>query len=244
MVRATYQKRLSALILGIRPSVGHVYGSTERTPADNLTMLGVQAWQVGLHQLAADLSSVPDLAGGELWIQQWVAAEIDREQDRWSDASTMLELLAVALGPASDDPSMGPRGRMFWAQWQNNVEHFVTLTGSGSAAATSDTAELLDHCIDLVQKHNGPEAIVDALTEVSIALGPINRRPAPFRPLTSAIERLQLSALLAAAYDDEPACTAAMAKLLEQRPPSPPCKSEAGSRRRLRGWRYGATVGH
>jgi hypothetical protein len=244
MVRATYQKRLSALILGIRPSVGHLYGSTERTPADNLTMLGVQAWQVGLRQLASDLSAAPELAGSELWIQQWVATEIDREHSRWSDASTMLELLALALGPASADPSEEPRGRMFWAQWQNNVNHFVTLTGSGAAAAASDTAELLSHCIDLVQQHAGPETIVNALTEASLAIGPMNGRPAPFRPLTSAIERLQLSALLAAAYDDEPACTAAMAKLLEQRPPSPPCKSEAGSRRRLRGWRYGATVGH
>lgn len=244
MVRATYQKRLSALILGIRPSVGHVYGSTERTPVDNLTLHGVQAWQVGLEQLNADLLLVPELEGGELWIQKWVAEEIEREQHRWSDASTVLELLALSLGPASAEPSRGPRGRRFWAQWQANVDHLALLIHTGAAETTSDTAELVQHCIELVQQHNGPEAIVDVLADASRVLGPVNRGPAPFRPLTSAIERLQLSALLAAAYDDEPPCTAAMAKLLEQRPPSPPCRAETNNRRRLRGWRYGANVGH
>ena len=244
MVRATYQERLSALILGVRPSVGHVYGSTDRTPADNLTMIGVEAWQLALHQLSTDLQTLPSLSGGEVWIQGWVTDEIEREQARWSDASTMLELLAVALGPASADPSRGPRGRMFWTQWERNVEHLCTLIGTGAAATTSDTAELLEHCIALVEKHYGPETIVDALTEASLTLGPINRGPAPFRPLTSAVERLQLSAILASAYDDEPTCTAAMAKLLEQRPPSPPCHAEDSARRRPRGWRYGAAVGH
>lgn len=244
MVGATYQKRLSALILGIRPSVGHVYGDTERTPADNLTMLGLQAWQVGLRQLNVDLLATPTLAGGELWIQTWVASELEREQDRWGDASTMLELLAVSLGPASADPSRGPRGRMFWTQWQANLDNLAMLIGTGAAATTSDTAELLEHCIGLVQLHSGPEAIANTLTETAQSLGPINRGPTPFRPLSSAVERLQLSAILAAAYDDEPSCTAAMAKLLELRPPSPECTTEVGSRRRLRGWRYGATVGH
>lgn len=244
MVRATYQKRLSALILGIRPSVSHVYGSTDRTPADNLTMIGVEAWQFGLRQLNTDLLTVSELAGGDLWIQEWVTAEIDREVDRWSDASTMLEVLAIALGPASADPSSGPRGRMFWAQWDRNVDHLCTLIDTGAATTTSDTAELLGHCIALVEQHYGPERIVDALTEASLSLGPINRGPAAFRPLTSAVERLQLSALLAAAYDDEPTCTAALAKLLEQRPPSPQCHAEDNARRRPRGWRYGASVGH
>ena len=244
MVRATYQKRLSALILGIRPSVGHIYGSTERTPVDNLTMLGVQAWQVGLQQLDADLSTAPELAGGELWIQQWVADEVQREQHRWSDASTMLELLALSLGPAGADPRRGPRGRTFWAQWQTNLDYLHTLMSTGAAATTIDTADLLQHCIELVEQHNGPDAIVETLNGAACALGPIRHQPAPFRPLTSAIERLQLSALLAAAYDDEPSCTAAMAKLLEQRPPSRPCNADTGNRRRLRGWRYGATIGH
>lgn len=244
MVGATYQKRLSALILGIRPSVGHVYGDTERTPADNLTMLGLQAWQVGLRQLNTDLLTLPDLAGGEHWIQSWVAAELDRDLNRWSDASTMLELLAVSLGPASADPSRGPRGRAFWSQWQNNITHLCMLMGTGAAATTADTAELLEHCISLVQLHSGPETIANTLSEAAESLGPINRGPAPFRPLSSAVERLQLSAILAAAYDDEPSCTAAMAKLLELRAPSPDCTTEVGSRRRLRGWRYGATVGH
>lgn len=244
MVRATYQKRLSALILGVRPSAGHIYGTTERTPADNLTMLGIQAWQVGLQQLNTDLLTAEALTGGDLWIHQWVAEELDREQHRWGDASTMLELLAISLGPASPDPSKGPRGRAFWTQWLANLENLATLLDTGAAATTPDTSELLSHCIVLVEDHNGPEAIVDLLTTALHTLGPVNRGPAPFRPLTSAIERLQLSAILAAAYDDEPSCTAAMARLLEQRPPSPACRADSGSRRRLRGWRYGASVGH
>lgn len=244
MVRATYQKRLSALILGIRPSVSHVYGSTDRTPADNLTIVGIQAWQVALRQLNTDLLTVSELAGGDLWIHEWVAAEVNREADRWSDASTMLEVLAVALGPASADPTHGPRGRMFWTQWERNVHDLCTLIDTGAAATTSDTVELLAHCITLVEQHDGPASIVDALTEASLCLGPVNRGPAAFRPLTSAVERLQLSAILAAAYDDEPTCTAAMARLLEQRPPSPQCHAEANARRGPRGWRYGASVGH
>lgn len=244
MVGATYQKRLSALILGIRPSVGHVYGDTARTPADNLTMLGLQAWRVGLRQLNVDLLAADELAEGEQWIQEWVARELEREQERWSDASTMLELLAVSLGPASADPSRGPRGRMFWKQWKLNLESLSTLIGTGAAATTADTAELLDHCVGLVQRHSGPETITNMLTDTARSLGPIDRGSAPFRPLSSAVDRLQLSAILAAAYDDEPSCTAAMARLLELRPPSPECTADSGSRRRLRGWRYGASVGH
>lgn len=244
MVRATYQKRLSALILGVRPSAGQIYGSTDRIPADNLSMLGISAWQVALGQLDAELEAASELVGGELWIKKWVENELERELDRWSDASTMLELLALALGPVSADPSKGPRGRMFWSQWQANIDHLATLMRTGAATPTVDTAELLAHCIELVTQHNGPESIVTALSEASDSLGPVTRTPAPFRPLTSAIERLQLSALLAAAYDDEPACTAAMAKLLEQRPPSLECRAESRGRRRMRGWRYGATIGH
>lgn len=240
MVNATYQKRLSALILGIRPSAGYIYGSNEPTPADNLTMMGIEAWQFGLRQLSSDLSAASHVTGGDRWIQEWVQRELDRETDRWRDASTMLELLAVSLGPASSDPSRGPRSRQFWAQWRQNIENFCTLIDTGAARATSDTAELIEHAISLVQLHNGPETIIDKLTETSVNLGPIARGPAPFRPLTSAVERLQLSAILASAYDEEPACTAAMAVLLEQRPPSPPCRAGSNMQRRLRGWRYGA----
>lgn len=244
MLHATYQKRLSALILGIRPSAGHVYGSIEAAPVDNLTMLGLQAWRIGLRQLHTDLLASPDPQGGDLWIQQWVAQEIDRDHDRWRDASTMLELLAVALGPASPDPSRGPRGRHFWTQWRRNIDHLCELIEIGVAETTSDTQELLEHCISLVELHQGPAPIVEAMTAAKKHLGPINRGPAPFRPLTSAVERLQLSVILAAAYDDVPTCTAAMAILLEQRPATSDCRAESKSRRRLRGWRYGAPVGH
>lgn len=243
MVHATYQKRLSALILGIRPTAGHVYGSKERTPADNLTMLGIQAWRMGLRQLHTDLLASGEPTAGDQWIQDWVTAEIDRDLHRWSDASTMLELLAVALGPASADPGHGPRGQRFWAQWQANITHLTELVGIGATTSTPDTAELIDHCVELVEAHHGPASIIEALTTISATLGPVDHRLAAFRPLTSAVERLQLSAILAAAYDDEPVCTAAMAVLLEQRPATSECRADSAARRRLRGWRYGASVG-
>ena len=240
MVRATYQRRLSGIILGIRPTVSHVYGSTERTPADNLTMVGVEAWRMALRQLQRDLVDADELAGGEQWIREWTTEEIEREAGRWSDASSMLELLAVALGPATADASKGPRSRLFWTQWQQNLAHYLRQVETGAAAPSADTAELIAHCIDIIGQHNGPQAMIDDLVAAQGALGPVSRAPAPFRPLVSAVERLQLSAILAAAYDEEPVCTAAMAKLLEQRPPSLPCHTEATLRRRSRSWRYGA----
>ncbi len=244
MVRATYQSRLSAIILGIRPSVAHVYGSSEQAPADNLSQLGVEVWRVGLRQLHTDLFAAPQLTAGEQWMQEWVHAELDRESARWKDASTLLELLAVSLGPAGPDPSR-PRGRLFWDQWRRNLAHHYTLTSTGASAASHDTGELCEHVIQLVIDHDGPQAMLDDLRALSHAVGPATVAPAPFRPLSSAIERLQLSAILASAYDDEPVCSAAMARVLEQRAPMLPCHAETNRRHRVRGWRYGAAApGH
>lgn len=241
MVRATYQSRLSAIILGIRPTVAHVYGNTDRTPADNLTNLGIEAWRVGLRQLHTDMCAAPTLSSSEDWILSWVATEIEREEDRWTDASTLLELLAVSLGPASPDPSKGPRGRLFWNQWQRNLAYYRTLVGTGAAATTHDTSELAQHCARLVFDHDGPQAVLDDLAAIGKALGPVLAEPSPFRPLSAAVERLQLSAIMASSFDDEPVCSAAMAKLLEQRPPTLPCHAEASRRHRARGLRHGAS---
>jgi len=245
MVRATYQTRLSAIILGIRPTVAHVYGSTDRTPADNLTLLGIEAWRVGLRQLHTDLCAADSITAGEEWIHEWVATEIQREEGRWGDASTLLELLAVSLGPAAADPTRGPRSRLFWDQWQRNLSHHLTIVGTGASAPTHDTRELLDHASRLVFDHNGPQTLIDDLAALGRSLGAVESSPAPFRPLSSAVERLQLSTILASAYDDGPTCSAAMAKLLEQRAPSLPCHIESNRRHRLGGWRYrAATPGH
>jgi hypothetical protein len=242
MVGATYQTRLSAIILGIRPSASHVYGSVARTPADNLTMVGIDAWQIGLRQLQRDLRAAGELSGGELWIREWIDQEIGREAERWTDASSMLELLALALGPASADASAGPRGRLFWTQWQQNVAHYRQQVEVGAAAASADSEELLEHCITLVESHGGPLSVTDDLAMAQVALGAASQPAAVFRPLTSAVERLQLSAILGSAYDDAPVCTAAMARLLEQRPPTLPCHTEATLRRRSQSWRHGAAT--
>lgn len=242
MLRATYQKRLGAIILGIRPSVGHLYGGARRAPIDNLTMVGIQAWQFGLDQLLADLLAVSEPTAGDCWIQEWLEQELERERHRWSDASTMLEHLAVALGPTGPDPIDGPLGRVFWKQWDQNLEHLSMMLRSGAASRTHDTADYLQHCLHLVQQHDGPDTTVAALADVAREAGPVNRSPAPFRPLTSIVERLQLSAILAAAYDDAPSCTGTLARLLEQRAPSPSCQPDTTARHRHRPWRNNAKV--
>ncbi len=241
MVRATYQTRLSAIILGIRPTVAHVYGSAGRTPADNLAHLGMEAWHIGLGQLHTDLCTASTLSAGELWMQAWIVDELERDARRWSDASTMLELLAVSLGPATADPRHGPRGRLFWNQWQRNLVHHRQRVESGAAIASHDTQDLVDHVIHLVLEHDGPQALLDDLAMIGSALGP-SGAPSPFRPLSSPIERLQLSAILGSAYDDEPVCTAAMSRLLEQRAPSLPCHAQTNRRHVVRGWRYGSAT--
>lgn len=241
MVRATYQTRLSAIILGIRPTVAHVYGTAGRTPADNLSQLGMEAWSMSLRQLSSDLSSAPTLSSGERWMQTWIVDELERDVRRWGDASTILELLAVSLGPATPDADEGPRGRLFWNQWQRNFVHHRQRVESGAAVASHDTQDLVDHVIRLVVDHDGPQALLDDLALFGCELGPPGP-PSPFRPLSSTIERLQLSAILGSAYDDEPVCTAAMSRLLEQRAPSLPCHAEANRRHMVRGWRYGSAA--
>ena len=241
MVRATYQSRLSAIILGIRPSVAHVYGSTDRPPADNLTNLGIEAWRVGLRQLHTDMCAQPSLDPTERWIHDWLTVELRREQARWHDASTLLELLAVTLGPASPDPTTGPRGRLFWDQWRRNLAYHVSRVETGATVATPDTAELLEHTAHLASEHNGPQAVLDDLATVGRLLSETFGVPASFRPMASAVERLQLSAIMASSYDDQPVCSAAMAKLLEQRSPSIACRADARRHRRARGIRPGST---
>lgn len=239
MVRATYQTRLSAIVLGIRPSAAHLYGARGRPPADNLTHLGLEAWRLGLGDLLADIMAASDTSAGERWIENWIVTELDRDANRWSDASTLLELLAISLGPATAEPSHGPRGRLFWVQWYRNILHLQQQLETHATAPSSDTAELVEHCRQLVEDHAGPRAVFDGLHEIEQMMGPV--APAsPFRPLASAVERLQLSVILSSAYDTTPPCSATMARLVELRPPTIPCEAHANRIHRMRSDRYRA----
>jgi len=72
MIRPTYQSRLNALIVGIRPSLVHVSGMRNVLVADNLSHTGAVAWSTGLQMLIEDLSAEPELSGGEVWLNDSV----------------------------------------------------------------------------------------------------------------------------------------------------------------------------
>lgn len=200
MIRASYQQRLSAMILGIRPSAAHVYGAAPRTPVDNLTEDGISAWQAGLRLVAKELVGADDLSFAEQWAQKWIEEELDRDTQRWDDASSILELLALSLGPMSLDPSH-LRPNAFWLAWERNLQTYRARIEAGRTHFAGDTADLAFHCADLVLTHNGPVDMQVLLGDVAELGLEVQHQPDVFRPLTNPLERVQLSAMIAASYD-------------------------------------------
>ncbi len=220
MIRATYQKRLAALILGLRPNAAHIYGVDRRISVDNLTANGLEAWSTGLRMIAEDLADPSvQLTPTETWIADWVDLEIQRDAQRWADGSTVLELLALSLGPTSLDPSH-LRPERFWSAWTQNLHEHRTRLDTGRTTVAGDSADLARHCRELAISHEAPEGMVELLNNVATATRTVRHQPEVFRPLTTPGERLQLSAMLASAYSiGARGCAAAEARLLEQRPP-------------------------
>lgn len=233
MIRPTYQSRLSALILGVRPSVAHIYGAVDPAPADNLTVVGTLAWRAGVQLLLEDLQADERISTGEVWLMEWAMGEKVREQRRWTDASSMIELLALSLGPVEAGADT-TRGRVFWNQWRKNISDLVSEVENGTALVSQDTSELSLHLVKLLGTHSGPREIVDSLRWIS-ELPPSTEAVEPvFRPLSSAVERLQLSALIAATFVDQPVCSAAQATLLGKRAAPIPTAGPASSCGRTR----------
>lgn len=220
MIRATYQKRVSALILGLRPTVAHVYGVDKRFSVDKLSANGLAAWRAALGMLADDFADpTVDLTSTETWLGQWVLTEIERDTLRWSDASTVLELLALSLGPISLDPTH-LRPEPFWATWMQNLHEQRTRIDTGRTSISGDSVDLALHCMELARNHGAPDGMIELLDNIVTVPRPVRHQPEVFRPLSTPAERLQLSAILASAYSVGPnGCAAAEARLLEQRPP-------------------------
>ncbi len=236
MIRPTYQSRLNALIVGIRPSIVSVNGIRNVMVADNLSHTGAIAWSTGLHMLIEDLAAEPELTGGEVWLDDWATTEARREAERWTDASTVLELLSVSLGPLSLEAEM-PRGPQFWAQWSRNVDAMMLKVEGRSSRVTNDTPELAAHCLELVNLHGGPHVLLDML-EMLAACEPGEPLASPiFRQLGSVVERVQLTALIEASLSGDPVCTANQAALLGQRAAPAPQTNPASCRRRSNGGR-------
>lgn len=231
MIRPRYQSRLSALILGVRPSMTHVNGvRITRTP-DNFSRNGTIAWQTGLQMLLADLNGSHELSTGEKWLQDWVAKEAARDAVRWSDASSMLELLSISLGPTAPEPEL-LRDPTFWAQWSRNIDAMRFAVEGGSSLLSSDSPELANSALELVNIHGGPSLLAMKLEQIAEAeSGSVFEIPV-FRGLCSAVERVQLTTLVESSMTGDPMCTATEASLLDQRVPSvTPAKARSCRRR-------------
>jgi len=220
MIREIYQKRVAALILGLRPTAAHIYGADRRVSVDNLTANGLAAWTAGLHMLADDLADPSvQLTPTETWIAEWVDIEIRRDHQRWADGSTVLELLALSLGPTSLDPTH-LRPDSFWSAWTQNLHEHRTRLDTSRTTISGDSADLARHCCELATSHGAPDGMIALLSNVATVARPVRHQPEVFRPLTTPGERLQLSAILASAYSiGARGCAAAEARLLDQRPP-------------------------
>lgn len=235
MIRPRYQSRLSALILGVRPSMTHVNGvRLTRTP-DNFSRSGTIAWQTGLQMLLADLNGSNDLSSGEKWLEDWVAKEAARDAVRWSDASSMLELLSISLGPTAPEPEL-LRDPVFWAQWSRNIDAMRMAVEGGSSRLSADSPELAGSAFGLVKIHGGPSLLAMKLEQIAeTEPGPAFENPI-FRGLCSAVERVQLTTLVESSMTGDPICSATEASLLDQRVPSgPPTKARSCRRRPVRG---------
>lgn len=220
MIRSTYQSRLSGLILGLRPTSAHIYGADTRFSVDNLTHDGLAAWAAGLTMLANDMADPASrLTPTETWVAEWVAIERARDAVRWGDASSMLELLALSLGPGSLDPTH-LRPDDHWSDWTRNIHDHRRRINAGQSAPSGDTADLAHYCIDLANAHRAPHGLIELLDDIANTAAPVQHQPEVFRPLSTPAERLQLSVLIASAYTVQRRnCAAAEARLLNQRPP-------------------------
>lgn len=220
MIRSIYQNRLAGLILGLRPTTAHIYGIDKRFSVDNLTNDGLAAWTAGIKVLGSDMAD-PDarLSPTETWVTEWIATEHARDAARWDDASSVLELLALSLGPGSLDPSY-LRPDDYWTDWIRNIHDHRTRMNARRSTPSGDTADLALHCIELARTHRAPHGLVELLTDIADIDHPVQHRPEVFRPLSTPGERLQLSALIASIYSVQRRdCAAAEARLLDQRPP-------------------------
>ncbi|MEZ5341582.1 MAG: hypothetical protein R2706_09040 [Acidimicrobiales bacterium] len=159
------------------------------------------------------------LTSTERWIAGWVHTELERERVRWNDASSMLELFALSLGPMALDPSY-LRPDWFWTMWFRNLaEHRYSLD-AGRTSLSGDTVDLARHCRDLARVHLAPEGMVGLFCELVETKRPVRHQPEVFRPLSTPAERLQLSAVIASAFNaTDVGCVAAEERLLEQRSP-------------------------
>ena len=220
MIRATYQKRVAALILGLRPTTAHIYGVDRRTGVDNLSRNGLFAWTTGLSMLAEDLADPSVLlTPTEKWIAEWVDLELYRDSQRWTDGSTVLELLALSLGPTSLDASH-LRPETYWSAWTQNLHEHRTRLDTGRTTLAGDSVDLARHCGELAASHGAPDGLIALLSNIADGARPVRHQPEVFRPLSTPGERLQLSAILASAYSiGARNCAAAEARLLDQRPP-------------------------
>lgn len=206
--------RLRSLVLGIRPSLVHAYGITPGAPADNLTEPGIETWRSSLEILARELDQANghSLGPRDGWIRQWIPTELERDQNRWTDASSMLRLLALALGTDSAGPD-GSVGRTFWMQWQRNLANLHDLLMFRAAAASADTAELVAHCRELAERDLAPGAVVALLDEVATAVANPASTTEPddgsvFRPLATEIDRIYLSDIVAVSFANADTCLA------------------------------------
>ena len=93
------------------------------------------------------------------------------------------------------------RPNSFWSAWERNLSDYRRRLVAGRATFAGDTADLASSCADLVLEHDGNVHVQQLLCEIADLDVPVIHQPDVFRPLTSPLERLQLSALLAAAYD-------------------------------------------
>lgn len=213
MHNVTFPNRLRAMVLGIRPSVIHTHGLSAGVPVDNLTEVGIEAWGTGLWLLASELEVAAETSGPvERWMLAWIHQELAREYDRWTDPSSALRLMMLALS-ASGSP--GPSGA-FWIQWRRNLEYLRAQLERRVLVPTPDTTEFADHCVELVAGCGGPERLREMLRSIA-ELGsddPVDRTV--FRPLASSIERVRLGEIVAASFAaSSTACTAVESRLFD-----------------------------
>lgn len=226
----TYQTRARALLLGIRPSIADSVVPSQRPQADNLSLIGIDSWRAALHMLLNDIGANADLAPSERWIGGWAERELKRDNVRWRDASSWLELLVLALTPMEGASEAHQPGRVFWSQWQQNTANLLEAMQGGSTVATGDTAELAEHCRMLIEAVEGPVQLADGMAIIASLGAEPDSDVRVFRPLATSIERLQLSSIIAASFDHGPVCVATESRLFENRPAPRPCRLPASWR--------------
>ncbi len=234
MIRAPHQTRFSALVSGIRPSIASLPGdpSVGYIPAANLTTLAIEGWRMGLETLRGGLVDTIEPTMGESWLLDWVGRELERDASRWEDSSSVLEELAISIGPASAGPEAAVFTARFWEQWQKNLDALIERGEARRSFHSDDTEELWLACRAYAGALYAPAGLLDRLDR--IATLDTDRCPGrPYRSLASSVERVQIGAILAAGASQDQACTAMERRVFNPDLPVAKCTAKRVGGRRI-----------